>query len=81
MLPLDAKQCQKRDDAAFAIVVDTHGEADVFDARDDEECPQDQRQRAHNRRGIRMRAGEIEHRLERVERARADVAEYHSQRA
>jgi hypothetical protein len=38
---LDAKQRHQCDDAAFAVVVDAHGEVDVFDRGDDEQRPQD----------------------------------------
>ena len=77
---LDAEQRHQRDDAALAVVVDAHGEADVFDARDDEQGPEDQRQRAQ-RSSAASGCGPVivEHGLQRVERARADVAEHHAQ--
>ncbi len=77
---LNSEQRHQRDDAALAVVVDAHGEIDVFDRRDHEEGPQDQRQRAERRGRVGMRAGKVEHGLERVERAGADIAEDDAER-
>ena len=52
LLLLDAEQRHQRQDAAFAVVVDAHREADIFDAGDDEQSPEDQRQRAEDRGGV-----------------------------
>ena len=79
-LLLDAEQGHERDDAALPVVVDPHGEVDVFHGRDEEERPQDQRQRAERRLGVRVGTGVVEDGLERVERARADVAEHDAER-
>ena len=77
---LDTQQGHQRDDAALPVIVHADGDVDVFDGRDEEQGPGDQRKRAENRRRIGMRAGVVEHGLERVERARADVAEHHAER-
>ena len=80
LMRLDAEQRHQGDDAAFAVVVHAHGEVDVFDRGDEEERPENERQGAEHRRRIGMRAGIVEHGLERIERARADVAEHHPER-
>ena len=36
---LDAKQGHQRDNAAFTVVVDAHGDIDVFDRRYEEQSP------------------------------------------
>ena len=77
---LDAEQRHQGDDAAFAVVVHPHGEVDVFDRGDEEQRPENERQGAEHRRRIGMRAGIVEHGFQRVERARADVAEHHAER-
>ena len=79
-LLLDAEQGHQGDDAALPVVVDPHGEVDVLDGGDEEERPQDQRQRAEHGRRVRMGSGVVEHGFQRVERARADVAEHHAER-
>ena len=76
---LDPEQRHQRYDAALAVVVDPHGEIDVFDRHDEDEGPQDQRQGAQHRRRIGMRAGVVEHGFQRIERAGADVAEHHAE--
>jgi hypothetical protein len=78
-LALDAQQRHQGEDAAFAVIVDPHGDGNVFDAGDRNQRPHDQGEYPqHRRRG--GPAGEVQHRLERVERAGADVAEYDAQR-
>ena len=80
LMPLDAEQGHQRDDAALAVIVDAHGDIDVFDRRDEEQRPDDERQGAQRRRRVGMGPGVVEHGLQRVERARADVAEHHAER-
>ena len=80
LMLLDAEQRHQRDDAAFAVVVDAHGDIDVLDRRDQEQRPQDQRQGAERRRRIGGLTGVVKHGLQRIERARADVAEHHAER-
>jgi hypothetical protein len=75
---LDPQQRHQGEDAAFAVIVDPHGDGDVFDAGDRDQRPHDQRQDPEHRRRAAV-AGEVQHRLERVERAGADVAEHHSE--
>ncbi len=77
---LDAEQGHQRDDAAFAVIVDAHGKIDVFDAGDDEEGPQDQRQRAEDRGGVRLGARQVQNGFQRIEGARADIAEDDAER-
>jgi hypothetical protein len=80
LMPLHAEQGHQRNDAALAIIVDAHGDIDVFDRRDQEQRPDDERERAQGRRLVWMRPRKVEHGLQRVERARADVAEHHAER-
>ena len=75
MQMFDAEQSHQRDDAALAVIVDAHGEVDVFDRRNDEQGPQDQRKRAERRGRVGMGAGVVEHGFQRVKRAGADIAE------
>ena len=79
MLAFDAEQGHQRQYAAFTVVIDAHRERDVFDRHDDDQRPDEQRQHAeHN--VLAGAAGDIEDSLERVERARADVAENDAER-
>ncbi|MEJ0043675.1 MAG: hypothetical protein WDM81_16285 [Rhizomicrobium sp.] len=79
---LAVRQGGEREHAAFAIVVGAHDEDDVFERHDDDEGPQDQRQRAEDRGVAGQLAAGGEHGLAHsVERAGADVAEHHAQRA
>ena len=54
---------------------------DVFDRRGDDQRPNDERQHAERDLGRRCAAGPLERRLERVERARADIAVDDAERA
>jgi hypothetical protein len=74
MLALDAEQGHQGQYAAFAVVIDTHGEGDVFDRRDDDQRPDEQRQHAEDMLLARA-AGDIQHCLQSIKRARVDVAE------
>src|SRR6516164_11657661 len=57
----------------------TQGDGDVFQRGDDDQRPQDQRQRAEDCRWFWMRpAGDVEHGLQAVERTGADVAKHHA---
>jgi hypothetical protein len=69
----------KSENAAFAVIVDPHRDGDIFDAGDRDQRPHDQGQHPEHRRPA-VPAGEIEHGLERVERAGADVAEHDPER-
>jgi hypothetical protein len=80
VLVFDPEQRHQRENAALAVIVDAHGEADIFDACDDDERPQDERQGAKYGHGVGFGAGEIEHGFERVERAGADIAKYDAER-
>jgi hypothetical protein len=76
-VPLAAQhQCHQCHDAAFALVVRAHDEGDVLDRHDDHQRPEHQRQDAeHVGRVDRHRmVRAAEDFLERVKRARADVA-------
>ena len=46
------EQGHQRQDAAFAVIVDAHGEPDIFHGCDDEERPQHQRQCAQDDAGV-----------------------------
>jgi len=73
--PAGEKRHQSHD-AAFAMVIDPHGQADIFDRRYDDERPENEREAAEHHRSIRgMSAGRAEHDFQRVERACADIAE------
>ena len=71
---LDADQRHKGENAAFAVIVDAHRNCHVFHGRDDDQRPQDQREDAKDDVGRRRAAGQIENGLERIKRARPDVA-------
>ena len=79
LLALDPQQRHQSEDAAFAVIVDPHRDGDVFDAGDRDQRPHDQGQHPEHGRPAAP-AGEIEHGLERVERAGADVAEHDAER-
>ena len=67
-------------DPALALVVGAHDERDVLDGHDQRDRPEDERDDAVDAGAVgRHRLGES--RLERVERARADVAEDDAERA
>ena len=78
--PLHAEERHQGQNAALAVIVDAHGDDDVFDRGDQKQRPDQKRQHAENavRRGVT--AENVESRLERVERARADIAEDDAER-
>ena len=79
-----AQQRDQRHDAALAVVVGAHRQQDVGDRDDDHHRPEDQRDDAeHVVRADRdrVRVGRVEHGLQGVDRAGADVAEHHAERA
>ena len=80
--PIFADQRIQCEDAAFAVVVDAHGDEHVFDGGDQRDRPEDQRQDAQHRGAIRMRqtALAVEERLHGVQRRGTDVAVYHAKR-
>jgi hypothetical protein len=77
---LDAEQRHEGQDAALAVVVDAHRDRHVFDRGDHDEGPDDERQRPERDARVGPLAGQREDGLERVERARADVAEHDAER-
>ena len=72
-----ADQREQRQNAAFAVVVGAHDEDRVFDRDDDDQRPEDQRHDAEHRfrRNLSVGTGGLRGDVERIERARADVAE------
>ncbi len=71
-----ADQRDQREDAAFTLVVGTHHEQHVFDRHRDDQRPDDERQHAvHVADRHRNRVHAVEALAQRVQRARADVAE------
>ena len=64
-------QCQ---DAAFAVIVGAHDEQTIFDGNGDDQRPEDQRETAERRLRGKMSAGRSDNRLQRVERARSEIA-------
>ena len=80
---LAADQRDQRHDAALAVVVGAHHEQHVGDRDDDRHRPEDHRDDPEDAVGgdrDRVRVVRVEHRLDRVQRARADVAEHHAER-
>jgi hypothetical protein len=73
-LALDAQQRPQGKDAAFAVIVHPHRNGEVFDAGDHDQSPHYQGQYTEHPRRVSV-AGEVQHRLEGVERARSNVAE------
>jgi hypothetical protein len=81
MLFLHAEQRHQRQNATLPVIVDAHGEGDVFDRGDEEQRPQHQRQCAQDRGGVRRHVGGAEHRLEGIERTGSDIPEHDAERA
>jgi hypothetical protein len=71
---LDAEQRHKGENAALAIIVDAHRQGHIYHGRDDDEHPNNQRENTDNDVGSRRASGQDEDSLERIKRARADVA-------
>ena len=83
-VPAAPDQGDQGHDAALAVVVGAHHEQHVGDGDDDRHRPEDQRRDPEDglpRRGDRVRVARVEDRLDRVERARAEVSEHHAQGA
>ena len=81
--PRPPQQRDQRHDAALAVVVRAHHQRDVGQGDDDHHRPEDQRHDAVDvcvLDGYWMGIGGVEHRLEGVDRAGADVAEHDAQR-
>ena len=71
---LDAEQGHQRENAALAVIVGAHDDPDIFDRGDDDEGPDDQREDAERVLRRDLTARPVDRRLDRVERARSDVA-------
>src|SRR5262249_1309957 len=78
---LHAEQRHQCEDAALALIVDRHGDQHVFDRGDQEQGPDHERQHAEQLLGTGVAVEIFEDGLQRVERARADVAEHDAERA
>src|SRR5271156_1049119 len=76
MPPLHAKKRHQSENAALAVIVDAHGDGDVFDRGDQKQRPEQERQHAKDAVRRNIAAENVESRLERIEWARADIAEY-----
>ena len=75
-------QGEQREDAAFPIVVGPHDDRDVLDAHHHDQRPDEERNRPHDVAGGGRDCGRaVEARLQRVERARAEISEHDAQRA
>ena len=75
-------ECDEREDAALAFVVRAHDHHEIFHRDDERETPEDQRQETQDGvRVARLKSRGAERFLERVERARSDVAEHDSEGA
>ena len=70
---------QKRHDTALAMIVGAHDEDGIFDGDDHDQGPEDQRHDARGGLG-RQSSASIGRLLERIERARADIAVDDAQR-
>lgn len=82
--PEAAQQRDQRHDAAFPVVVRAHHQRDVGEGDDDHHRPEDQRYdpvhiAGGERDGVRVLG--IEHGLDGVDRAGADIPEHHPERA
>ena len=75
-----AKQCYQRDDAAVSAVVRAQDKYLVFEANDQDQRPDDQRDDAQHFSGGRRMANGLQRLLDCIQRAGADVAEYYAQR-
>ena len=78
LLPLNPEERHQGEDAALTVIVHAHGDRDVFDARHQDQGPQDQRERTQRGALGRSIARQREHRLEGVEGTCPDVAENHA---
>ena len=77
-----AGKMREREDATLAFVVGAHHEAEVLDRDDHRQRPEDQRQQAeHVVRLGALGADHVQALAQRVERARADVAEHDAERS
>ena len=79
-----AQQRDQRHDPALAVVVGAHHQRDVGQRHDDHHGPEDRDTTPYTLSVAdrhRVRVAGIEHRLDRVDRAGADVAEDHPERA
>jgi hypothetical protein len=73
-------QRRQRQHAAFAIVVGAHDQENIFKGHHAHQCPEDQRQAAHDRKGMWDGAAGRDRRLaDRIERTGADIAEHHAE--
>ena len=72
-----ADQGEQRQDAALAVIVGAHDQDRVLDGDDDDQRPEDQRHDAEHglRRYLSIGTRDLCRDAERIERARADVAE------
>ena len=73
-----ADQREQRQNAALAVIVGAHDQDRVFDRDDDDQRPEDQRHDAEHRlrRDVSGRTGGLRGDVERIERARSDIAEH-----
>jgi hypothetical protein len=69
-----ANRRHEREDAALAVIVGAHHQHAILDRDRDHERPEDQRQAAEGRLGIEPSAERLGDRLQRVERAGAEIA-------
>ena len=76
---LHPEKRQKRENAAFAIIIDAHCDRHILERGHDDQGPDHQRKHAENRGRVGRAAGQAHNRLQRIERAGPDVAEDHAQ--
>src|SRR6516162_1469997 len=70
-----AEKRHQRQNPTFAVVVDAHGDDDIFDRRDQKQRPNHQRKNAEDAIRGSFAAEKIECGLKRIERACSNIAE------
>ena len=74
-------QREQRQDSALALVVGTHDQHHILERDHQQQAPEDQRQHSQYRQAVGGRSGGGERRLERIQRAGADISIDHAHRA
>jgi hypothetical protein len=72
---IGADERHQRQNAALAVIIRAHHEEAVLDRNGDDQRPDDQRQNAECAGGRELTSHGLDHRLQRVQRTRAEVAE------
>ena len=75
------RQAEEGHDPALALIIGPHNEQHVFRRDHDHQRPEHQRQQAKHNLGSIAASGRLEALAQRVDRARANVAVHHTERA